>query len=405
MDKISFGNLDICPESLARTPSAHAKKVIESRPSSHEQKKRGRTSEEAFKEESSAPDAMRDFKSESNFPEQDRDMSEKSFEITDSASIDVASTRDAEAQTPTRLIRKSPRVRTSPKHRKYVKSPKMSLLTTKSEEKVVFHDYNSSSEDLNPLGRMRKRFHEFLDDAFSVMGKLIKDDYSTIHLKTKEKGLTTLQYHSYDCNILFPASGTRRDTAKEKAPQSAKVTVSHEVKSKTPGRPWTSHVIREESIRKVRPKSSVVLGPPKSAWTAGSERRCQSAKSKTSDLAEESSKVQECDESNQQENPPHQPAGRSTSGSRTEGPLQYSPTERSKSFMFPKYPTYPEVEICLENDPNRTAFPHSSHYARSRLHPTDPAVPLIEAIKDEMKRFERVKISSSSSHTKNNPTS
>jgi len=168
MEKISFGNLDICNDSLARTPSAHAKKVIDSRPSSHDKKAQG-----SFRQpyESAAANALDDFRAELNFPEQDRDLSEKSFEITDSASMDVTSTRDAEAQTPTRLNRRSPRVRTSPKHRKHIRSPRMSQITSQSEERVVFHDYNSSTEELNPLGRMRKRFHEFLDDAFSVMGK------------------------------------------------------------------------------------------------------------------------------------------------------------------------------------------------------------------------------------------
>jgi len=169
------------------------------------------------------------------------------------------------------------------------------------------------------------------------------------------------------------------------------------VKTKTPGRPWTSHVIREESVRRVRPKSSVILGPPKSAWTAGSERRCHSAKSKS---PEDDGRKHNKDTTDDCGIQGDESSARSTSTTPFPGKeltIRQSSSERSKSFIFPKYPAYPDVEICLENDPNRAAGPQSSHFTRSRLPQSDPAVPLIEAIKDEMKRFERVKVSSTSS--------
>lgn len=180
MDKISYGNLDICPESLARTPSAQAKKLIESRPSSHEVKQSIRKShaEEIrdFEEQNAAIDNQLEehrVGTGDSFHEQDREMSERSFEIPDSASADAASTKDAEVQTPTRLIRRSPRIRTTSRAKVHGKASKMSLVSAGSEDTIEFQNLPTSSDELNPLGRMRKRFHQFLDDAFNVMGKII----------------------------------------------------------------------------------------------------------------------------------------------------------------------------------------------------------------------------------------
>lgn len=201
----------------------------------------------------------------------------------------------------------------------------------------------------------------------------------------------------------FVAVGRKDGPGKREAPQSAKVTVSHQMKTKAPGRPWTSHVIREESVRKIRPKSSTVIGPPKPAWTE--ERRCQSAKSKGSIIEEEvhpgdgGGSREELNDIvftpavDRREDSPRMVSSKSSSTVRTEC-HQGSFSEASHSYVFPKYPTYPEVETCLDQDRNMAG---QSHGSRS-LHPLDPAVPLIEAIKDEMRRFEKVKVSSTNTN-------
>lgn len=115
--------------------------------------------------------------------EQDRDLSEKSFELRDSpvsrkspATSPGVDTKDAQVQTPTRISKTaSHKQRAAPKPRKSWRgSPGgggESVLSTESEEIVEVHHINTGMpEEQNPLGRMRKRFHQFLDDAFNVMG-------------------------------------------------------------------------------------------------------------------------------------------------------------------------------------------------------------------------------------------
>lgn len=162
-DKISFGNLEIYTDTPSRPASAQLKQIL-SRPSSHEGKKSqaiNHPHENIFFGENQTTTAH----------EQDRELSEKSFD--GSGSGEDVDKKDAQVQTPTRLKRRqSPRVRTSPKHKssRGNKASKMSLISTESEEAVDFHNLPFSSQEINPIGRIRKRFHQFLDDAFNVMG-------------------------------------------------------------------------------------------------------------------------------------------------------------------------------------------------------------------------------------------
>jgi hypothetical protein len=171
-DKISFGNLEIYTNTDARPSSAQVRKIL-SRPSSHEVKKslKQRSSDQPHK----TPVDIHQ--------QQDRELfSEKSFDVSESEDGEETDKKDAEVQTPTRLKQQrrqsSPRLRTSPKHkstRAAKKASKMSLISTESEEAVDFTNlpFASSSEEINPIGRIRKRFHQFLDDAFNVMGMYI----------------------------------------------------------------------------------------------------------------------------------------------------------------------------------------------------------------------------------------
>lgn len=228
--------------------------------------------------------------------------------------------------------------------------------------------------------------------------------------------------------------------------QSAKVSISHEVvETETEWRPWTSHVIREETLQKLRrPKSAAVpIGPPKRAWTAGSEgqqQRTQSAKSQldkgaavgshTSSRMGSAVDIQgpssllirkqaiprtkdEDDEDSYDKTSTAIDDDPSIKYQQQRHPLSSSsdlPQSRSQSvvlspaFIFPQYPAYPDIRVgtpitmgggglSSTSGSSSLSQPPSVPPAPPPPPPTlasnDPAVPLIQAIKDEMKKFEK----------------
>lgn len=185
--------------------------------------------------------------------------------------------------------------------------------------------------------------------------------------------------------------------------QSAKVSISHEVvETETEWRPWTSHVVREETLekmRKGRPKSAAVpvpiIGPPKRAWTASSERRTHSAKCAPSHGTNQPHPEPLPDEDEEESydtfsrhDPPRQ-------SSTSVDPPSTSSIHLSPAFIFPSYPTYPDIRVTSGGgDPPSTSgsstLSQQSHQPSApSLPPNDPAVPLIQAIKQEMKKFEK----------------
>ena len=78
----------------------------------------------------------------------------------------------------------------------------------------------------------------------------------------------------------------------------------------------------------------------------------------------------------------------------------------SPAFIFPQYPAYPDIRVGSESGRPSTASSSQSQQGSqqpglTQLPPTlpsnDPAVPVIQAIKNEMKRFEKDSTPSSSS--------
>jgi len=178
-DQISYGNLDVCLDEVAKTPSDNARRLMGARPKSSGLKKRktaiGMRLPETIDEISDIPSE------ESSSHEQDRDLSEKSFDT----SMLPGFKKDAQVQTPTKEVGMDfiARKQTLGSRRHREANPTSSeernvpdvTVSTESEEIVELHHIDSSSGDSsNPLGRMRKRFHQFLDDAFNVMGELEK---------------------------------------------------------------------------------------------------------------------------------------------------------------------------------------------------------------------------------------
>ncbi|CAL8071589.1 unnamed protein product [Orchesella dallaii] len=432
-DAISLGNLDICQDSIAKTPSEYAKRMVPwKRPGSAIPGSSAKSKSQIYGVSDSGggrrpgsrlalPETIEEIPSfdlteedeGTTAREQDRDLSEKSFEMKDSPQKSTGSpppdTKDAQVQTPTRISKTaSHKARAAPKPRKNWRGspagPSESVISTESEEIVEVHHINSSmSDDQNPLGRMRKRFHQFLDDAFNVMG----------------------------------TTNVRRDDPDNQAEtQSAKVSISHEVvETETQWRPWTSHVIREETLQKLkRPKSAAVpIGPPKKAWTASSERRTHSAKSKacsesksvasTSRVAS-SADIQETtrpsrplppqqtqneeDDSYDKTSTPCTTArddvrvhtsGGGGANNVTSTSINTSDQSQSRSvilspaFIFPQYPTYPDIRIETGGVGGGSSTSASNQSSQQQPPPSlpsnDPAVPLIQAIKNEMKRFEK----------------
>ena len=190
MDKISFGNLDVYQDSLARPISAKARKLLpkyappysldvkgisksQQRAGGKDVSERKQHRESMEKEDTTAREITEEEaeiiieqqETKSVF-EQDRDI-EESLEHVQSTFAEPA-TKDAEVQTPTR----KPRPKAKPRKRVSQLSTE-SLVSTESEETVYVHEFESSPDDLNPMGKMRKRFHQFLDDAFNIMGKIV----------------------------------------------------------------------------------------------------------------------------------------------------------------------------------------------------------------------------------------
>lgn len=161
-DAISLGNLDIFQEPVAQTPSEYAKRLVPwKRPGSA-----------VAAQTSPPPGSTRGIQT---IEEKDREISEHSESSPQAAApID---TKDAGVQTPTRISKTAGyKQRASAKPRKSWKSPggeAGDVISTESEEIVEVHHIGGGEE--NPLGRMRKRFHQFLDDAFNVMGNQCND--------------------------------------------------------------------------------------------------------------------------------------------------------------------------------------------------------------------------------------
>ena len=193
--------------------------------------------------------------------------------------------------------------------------------------------------------------------------------------------------------IIF--AGKKEGDLEEGRSKSAKVSISHQIERKESSRPWTSHVIHEESVERTRPKSAS-LGPPKRAWTASTEpRRCHSAKSDTSASTRhgrEDSMISEERDSDRGDEP-DQNSSEFTSTT-TEGNRS---SFLSSAPIFPRYPIYPDVPYPTTTTIDSEQVPGTSQ-GHSSIRPPDPAVPLIQAIKDEIKRFEKVKVTESEFH-------
>lgn len=211
------------------------------------------------------------------------------------------------------------------------------------------------------------------------------------------------------------APGTRATRAGET--QSAKVSICHEVvETETEWRPWTSHVIREETLQKLRrarPKSAAtpaqVIGPPKRAWTASSERKADSARSGAQSRSLSGAALREAAGEEQEEERDQLASRREEapkcvkkSSSCTADPQSSSLSSviLSPAFIFPQYPTYPDIRVGRGEGGTSARSTGSSSLSHSQasqqgpgsppsLPPNDPAVPLIRAIKEEMKRFEK----------------
>jgi len=163
-------------------------------------------------------------------------------------------------------------------------------------------------------------------------------------------------------------------------------------------RPWTSsHVTREETLESPRPKSAS-LGVPKRAWTASTEqRRCHSAASTSSirsragrgDVRSLGAEIV-LEERDTEDEPDLNSSPLSTIGTpSSDGNRSY--VSSIGHAIFPRYPIYPDIPypVATSVDPDPDQAPPGS---RQDEDSRDPAVPLIAAIKEEIKRFERLKV-------------
>ncbi|CAG7785990.1 unnamed protein product [Allacma fusca] len=353
VDKISYGDLEVSQEAIARPISAKARKFLPKAPpmsgSAEESSLAGLKQDDRRKPETlgkEIPETIGEsddvFDDETrSVHEQDRDLSE-STEQAQSTPLEH-STKDAQVQTPTRRFK--PRTRRRGKHHS-----SESLISTESEEMIQVHELDSLSSDSNPMGKMRKRFHQFLDDAFNVIGKNDDDD----------------------------------DLSRSK---SAKVSISHQVETRQVPRPWTSQVIREEVLQRLRPKSAS-FGPPKRAWSASGsgERRCNSAKSSTAGVSSRIPKgkattiFERDDDSDLEDDLTSTPVSPPAMPSQPPPKPQIHQTTLNIQPVFPNYSIYPDIAVAGS----------SRHPLPKPNRETDPAVPLILAIKEEIKRFEKV---------------
>lgn len=198
--------------------------------------------------------------------------------------------------------------------------------------------------------------------------------------------------------------------------QSAKVSISHEVvETETEWRPWTSHVVREETLQKLRrPKSAAVpIGPPKRAWTASSERKSSSAKSKAASEPKTSTATSRIPSTVDVRGDP-EPGGDPSASERSQS---HSSMVLSPAFIFPQYPVYPDIRVVSSSIGGGSGLSPSASIASSSqsphgsqtlpqplppptLHSDDPAVPVIQAIKNEMKRIEKDASTSTPSSSK-----
>jgi len=191
----------------------------------------------------------------------------------------------------------------------------------------------------------------------------------------------------------FSASGKKSADEEDGRAQSAKVSISHQIETKDTVRPWTTQLIREQSVHRHRPKSASGMGPPKRAWVAGSERRVKSASSEVSDnketaqnerdifpdVEEEGGEIEEeYDITSNVYSSGHSTKEISMWDSHENIPAMKRPSgpASSTAHIFPNYPVYPD-------------FPISVGDGHNTLKVSAPAVPIIEAIKEEIKKFEK----------------
>lgn len=194
-------------------------------------------------------------------------------------------------------------------------------------------------------------------------------------------------------NLLF-FLGKKEADGGESRTKSAKVSLTHHIETQEQSRPWTtSHVVREETLESPRPQSAT-LGEPKRAWTASTERRCHSASSHSSAKSRgrridpRISGVGHVVKERDSEDEPDQ---NSSPLSAVETPT----SDGNQSFLsltaptFPSYPIYPDIPFPTSRTPfHPVDVPGTSQSEEKQ----DPAVPLIAAIKEEIQRFERVKV-------------
>ena len=186
--------------------------------------------------------------------------------------------------------------------------------------------------------------------------------------------------------------------------KSARVSISHLVETREKSRPWTSQTTREESLKSHRPKSAS-FGPPKPAWHATkSPRRCQSAKSQASSTAKErgrrSATILERTEENETEESDITSTPIYTSNLPSTSIETRQPSDqRIIEPVFPHYPIYPDVPLGWTEEQQ----PSQPRTEASTSKKTDPAVPLILAIKDEIRRFEKVKATDEEPNATKNP--
>lgn len=196
-DKVTLGHLDMCEDTVAQPISDEAKKLMSKasstqRPASSTRKPKVESSKKKSKRNNGLqlPETIAELsdtqnnsgdEDESSLGEQDREISESLQTVH---AMLGSPTKDAQVQTPTKRSKGGLKVRgkikPKPKPRSFGSGatgvPQVSsesLLSTESEEIIELHHLeDSSSETTNPLGKMRRRFHQFLDDAFNVIGKV-----------------------------------------------------------------------------------------------------------------------------------------------------------------------------------------------------------------------------------------
>ena len=194
------------------------------------------------------------------------------------------------------------------------------------------------------------------------------------------------------CILLL--EGKREDAPEEDGgrSKSARVSISHLVETREKTRPWTSQTTREESLKCHRPKSAS-FGPPKPAWDAAkSPRRCQSAKSRASTAKERGRKsttiLERTEENETEESDITSTPITSSQLPSTSKETRQLQQQRIIEPVFPHYPIYPDVPVGWNEEQQQQV---QRIGATSTSKQTDPAVPLILAIKEEIRRFEKVK--------------